>query len=385
MQLVPLLVGATIGGVVGDALDRRLVIVVAAWGLALSTAALAVNAATAHPSTIVIYIVAGIAAAFGGVASTVTSAVVPSVVDRSLIVPAYAAMQLVDQTAMVAAPLLSGVLIAVVQLAWAYGIAATLYACMALAVGRMASAPPDVDTERPGLRSVLAGVRYVSIRQELSGAYLVDLSAMIFGLPRSLFPSIATNVFHGGAGVLGALYAAPAAGAFLGTIASGRLTRIRRVGLAVLAAVAVWAGVIIAFGFVHVLWIALVILAVAGWADVISAVLRTTILQTAVAERFRSRVSALQVVVVEGGPRMGDFEAGAVATLTSLQLSIVSGGVACLVGTLLIGALLPGFPPVPLVIGASGVDVRDPVATAGGHRSQRSGAAGGDWRDPASR
>jgi Transmembrane secretion effector len=151
------------------------------------------------------------------------------------------------------------------------------------------------------------------------------------------------GVFHGGPRTLGYLYAAPAVGALLGALTTGWLARIRRQAAAVVVAVCVWGAAIVAFGLVHVLAIGLVLLAPAGWADVISAVLRATILQSSVPDAFRSRISAIQIAVVEGGPRLGDLESGAVASLVSTEFSIISGGLACIAGALLLNGLLPGF------------------------------------------
>ncbi len=121
------------------------------------------------------------------------------------------------------------------------------------------------------------------------------------------------------------------------------MANLRRQGWAVIVAVSVWGAAIALFGLVDTLWVGLVLLAVAGWADVISAVLRNTILQSSVPERFRSRMSSIQMAVVQGGPRLGDMESGAVATLTSVEFSVVSGGLACIAGAAVIGALMPGF------------------------------------------
>jgi len=177
----------------------------------------------------------------------------------------------------------------------------------------------------------------------MEGAYLIDVNAMVFGMPRALFPALAVSVFHGGARTLGYLYAAPAAGALVGALTTGWLERVHRQAWAVIVAVCVWGAAIVAFGLVHVLWAALALLALAGWADVLSAVLRSTILQTSTSEEYRSRISAVQIAVVTGGPRLGDLEAGTVATLVSTQFSIVSGGLACIAGAATLAALLPGF------------------------------------------
>jgi predicted MFS family arabinose efflux permease len=165
----------------------------------------------------------------------------------------------------------------------------------------------------------------------------------VFGPPRALFPALTRTVFNGGPATLGLLSAAPAVGALAGSLTSGWLDGVRRQGRAVLIAVATWGAIIVAFGFARALWVALIVLSTAGWADVISAVLRSTIVQTALTDSYRSRISGVQMAVVEGGPRLGDLESGAVATAVSTQFSIVSGGVVCALGALAVALLLPGF------------------------------------------
>jgi predicted MFS family arabinose efflux permease len=162
-------------------------------------------------------------------------------------------------------------------------------------------------------------------------------------MPRALFPALATTVFGGGATTLGFLYAAPGAGALVGALTTGWVSRIQRQGLAVIIAVIVWGAAITGFGLVRWLPAALILLALAGWADVISAVFRSTIIQLTVPDAFRGRLSGLQMAVVAGGPRLGDLEAGAVATAFGDTVSVVSGGLACIAGALVLARILPGF------------------------------------------
>ncbi len=259
------------------------------------------------------------------------------------LVAAYAATQVVAQVGLVAGPALAGLLIGAVHLPWVYASTAVVYLLTVLAAARMPAIPPAPGAGRPGLGAMLEGLRYLRGRQAMQGAYLIDVNAMVFGMPRALFPALAASVFHGGARTLGYLYAAPAAGALAGALTTGWLARIHRQAWAVIVAVCVWGAAIVAFGLVHALWAALALLAVAGWADVISAVLRSTILQASASDEFRSRISAVQIAVVAGGPRLGDLEAGAVATLVSAEFSIVSGGLACIAGAAALAGLLPGF------------------------------------------
>jgi MFS family permease len=189
----------------------------------------------------------------------------------------------------------------------------------------------------------MEGLRYVRGKQAIEGAYLIDINAMVFGMPRALFPALAASVFGGGASTLGFLYAAPGAGALVGALTTGWVSRIQRQGLAVIIAVIAWGAAITCFGLVSWLPLALLLLALAGWADVISAVFRSTIIQLSVPDALRGRLAGLQIAVVTGGPRVGDLEAGAVATAFGNTVSVVSGGLACIAGALLLARALPGF------------------------------------------
>jgi MFS family permease len=176
----------------------------------------------------------------------------------------------------------------------------------------------------------------------LLSTFLIDLDAMIFGMPRALFPVLALTVFHVGPQGLGLLYAAPAVGAVVGALTAGWVSRIERQGVAVIWAVVLWGVAVTGFGLSGGLfWLALAFLAFAGAADVISAVFRGTILQLSVPDSLRGRMSAIHIMVVTGGPRLGDAEAGLVASLVSPAFSVVSGGVACVVGAVLLAVAIP--------------------------------------------
>ncbi len=342
-QLGPLIVGALVGGSVGDAVDRRKLLLATTALLAVTSGALALNAVVAHPSLVALYVVSAIAAGLMGFANTARSASVPTLVSRRHLAPAYAFIQIVFQVGTVAGPAASGLLISAIRLPSLYGIDAVTYLIALVTVFMMSPIPPAAGAARPGLGSIAEGLRYLRGRQPLQGVYLIDINAMVFGMPRALFPALALDVFHGGATTLGYLYAAPGVGALVGAATTGWVTGVRQQARAVIIAVVVWGAAITVFGFVHVLLLSLALLAIAGWADVISAVLRNTILQTSIPEQFRSRLSSIQMAVVQGGPRLGDLESGAVATAVNVEFSIVSGGLACIVGAIVLSLLLPGF------------------------------------------
>jgi MFS family permease len=341
-QLLPFIAGALLAGPLGDSLDRRRIMFFTAAALMLTSAALALNASVHRPSLLALYLISSVAAALNGFSNTARMASVPGLVERSQISAAAAMMQVTFQVGTVVGPALSGLLLGL-GLPLVYGIDTATFVVAALATFMMMPIPP---AEGPALNpweSAKEGVRFLRSRQALQGVYIIDVNAMVFGMPRALFPAMAGSVFGGGTITLGFLYAAPGIGALIGAVTTGWVAHLKRQGRAVIVAVIAWGAAIAVFGVVHTLWVALVMLAIAGWADVISAVLRNTILQTSIPQRFISRMSSIQMAVVQGGPRLGDMESGGVATATSLEFSVVSGGLACIAGAVVIGLLMPHF------------------------------------------
>jgi hypothetical protein len=237
---------------------------------------------------------------------------------------------------------MAGVLIALVGLGGAYAIDMATFAASLVAIWLLPPVPPAPDADRPSLQSILDGFRYVRRRKVLLGIFVVDTNAMIFGMPRALFPAFAEKL-GGGAGVLGLFYAAPFAGALVASLTSGWMMAVRRQGLGVCIAAAAWGVAIALVGFAETIWFALVFLGVAGAADFISAVLRSNILLTETPDSMRGRVSGIELAQVAGAPELGNFEAGAVAALTSVRTSIVSGGILTVVGTVAVALTIPAL------------------------------------------
>ena len=341
--LVPLVIGSLAGGSVGDAMDRRVIMWVTGVALACTSGALALNAVATHPAVWIVYVISAVAGGLIGVSNSARAASSATLVGARHQSSAAALSQIVFQVGTIIGPAVAGLLIATVGLSWVYGVDAITYIVSVGFLRAMAPIPPVEGASRPGLASVAEGVRFLKGNHPLQGIYIIDLNAMVFGMPRALFPALALGPLHAGVRGLGYLYAAPGVGAFLGSVGSGWVGHLRRQGRAVIVAVLVWGAAITAFGLVRTFGVALVLLAVAGWADVISAVLRNTILQTTVTEEFRSRLSSIQMAVVQGGPRLGDLESGAVASAVSTEFSVVSGGIACIVGALVTAAALPRF------------------------------------------
>jgi MFS family permease len=340
--LFPLIVGALIGGSLADAIDRRRMLIAVEALSALCSAGLAINADTGAKLW-PLFVLPAVAAGLSGCDSSARNAIVPNMVSRAEVPAANAMFQSLFQLGGVAGPAAAGLLLAGAGIRFIYWMDVAGYVLCLSAVFLISPQRPPHTGHTPGLRSIVEGFRYLRGRQAIQGAYLLDINAMVFGMPRALFPALAATVFGGGASTVGFLYAAPGAGALVGAVTTGWVGRVRRQGLAVIIAVIVWGLAITGFGLVTWLPAALVLLAVAGWADVISAVFRNTIIQLSAPDQLRGRLQGVQMAVVAGGPRLGDLEAGVVATAFGDSTSVISGGLACVVGAVLLARLLPGF------------------------------------------
>jgi MFS family permease len=290
-----------------------------------------------------LYGLVAIAAAFSTIDQSARSATVPRLVPRAQLASAMSLGQVLFQTAAIAGPALAGLILAGPGLTWAYAVDVACFLPAAALVWRVAPQPPLADHGVVlGWRAPAEAIRHVLRNRLLVGIFSSDLIAMIFGMPTAVFPALALSVFRIGPGGLGLLYAAPAAGALLASLFSGWVRGVHRQGRAVFLAIAVWGLAIAGFGLAgSKLWAGLPLLAIAGGADMVSAVFRSTMLQLSIPDQLRGRMSAFQMMVVTTGPRLGDLEAGAVAALVNPVFSVVSGGVACVLGIALLAFALP--------------------------------------------
>lgn len=335
-SLGPMVVMSLVGGAVADAVDRRKLLLVNVLAQAATSVALAVNASLDQPALWPLYVLGALNAGLWGIDLPTRNAMVPGMVSREQFPAAAALGQVVLQVGHVAGPALAGVVISRVDLAAAYWIDAATYVAALVAVVLIRPQPPEGGGTRAGLASIKAGLSFLRGRRLLVSTFLIDINAMVFGMPRALFPALGTGFFGGGAATVGLLYAAPGAGALAGAVFTGWVGGIRRQGRAVVVSVLVWGAAIAGFGLVSSLPVGLLLLAVAGAADVVSAVFRNTILQMSVPDGLRGRLNSVHIAVVTGGPALGDAEAGAVAAMTSPRFSVVSGGLACMLGVLLL-------------------------------------------------
>jgi MFS family permease len=340
-ELVPLLVTALVGGAVADAFDRRRTVLLTEIAMVALTGCLLVNAALPEPQVWPLFVVSGLFAAVDGLQRPSLDALLPRVVDREHLPSAIALSSMRMNLAVVAGPPLGGVLIAAGGLPLAFAVDMVSFAASLLALSAMRATPPPPDAAPPSLRGVVEGWRYARSRPELLGTYLVDINAMLFGMPNALLPAIAAK--HGGAETLGVLYAAPSAGSVLATVTSGWTRHVVRHGLAVFLAAGLWGVAIVGFGLAGSLWLAVPLLAVAGGADAVSGLFRSRIWNETIPDELRGRLAGIEMLSYSIGPLLGNVEAGAVAALTTVRVSIVSGGALCLVGTGVLAVMLPTF------------------------------------------
>ena len=344
-QLFPLILGSIVGGAFADAYDRRRLLLIAQGLLLLTSLGLALNALSPNPQLWLIYVLTALSAGFSGLDHPTRSAALPSLVRRESLASALAMNQLVWQTCQIVGPAVAGILIAKISLSSTYFVDVVTFFVAIAALLLMKPMVPEGGGTKASGSSVVEGLRYLKGKQALQGTFVIDINAMVFGMPRALFPALGLTVFSSGwvdgPTAVGLLYAAPAAGALLGAATSGWLASIDRQGRAVVVSVMVWGGAIALFGLTPFLPLALLFLALAGAADVVSAVFRNSILQLTVPDRLRGRLSSIHIAVVTGGPRIGDVEAGTVAALVGPQFSVVSGGLACIAGAGLVGRLMP--------------------------------------------
>jgi MFS family permease len=345
-QAIPLISLPLLGGVLADRVDRRRVLIVTQSGLAASSLVLALVTQLGYSELWVLYALTAVSASFSAFDQPARGSLVPTLVERSELPAAIALNQMLYQSSAVVGPAVGGVLIASYGVAVAYWVdtmsfAASIAAAIAItAPKQMLAAPQSV------VESLVEGVMYVLRRRLLFSTMVLDLLAMFLGSIRALMPYYAEQVFKVGATGLGLLFAAPGVGALVAVLTSGWVSHIRRPGVAVLVVVCVWGITIAAFGLMSegMFLLALVLLAVAEGADVLSAIFRNTILQGVVREELRGRLTAINGMFVIGGPNLGQVRAGAVAALVSPPFAVVSGGLLCVLSAIAVAFWAPELP-----------------------------------------
>ena len=340
VEFVAILVMALVGGALADAADRRRMVLTAEALSGLCVLILLIDVLTVDwvwP----LFVGAGGLAAFYGLERPSLDAMIPRLVERDEL-PATSALWWGGMNlAGIAGPALGGVLLAAsgAELAFAVDLATFVVGLAALAAMRAMPAPEDAVA--PSLKSIGDGLRFALSRPVLLGTYVVDINAMFFGMPTALFPAFAERL--GGPGLLGLLYAAPSIGAVVASATSGWAGRVRRHGRAIVYAAAAWGGFIALAGLAQEAWLAVVLVALAGAADMISGLFRSTIWNTTIPDNIRGRLAGIEMISYTSGPLLGQVESGVVASFAGVRASFVSGGVLCIAGCVAAALALPAL------------------------------------------
>ena len=341
-QFGPLITFTLVGGVFADAVDRRRLLIGTEIGMALAVVGLVVNAAIPHPQLWACFVFGSLSWAFFSFGAGAYRSLAPRLVPPEQFAAASALNGLYAQLGAIVGPAVAGVLISQIGFSATYAIDLATSVAGFVSIVSLPALAPLGEAAQPGLRALAEGFRFIRGQNVVLGFFLVDSLAMIFGFPQALFPALADHVFADPQSV-GFLYAAPAAGAFAAAITSGWAGAVRRQGIAIIVAILIWGAAITAFGFARQLWLAVVLLAIAGVGDQISAIFRSTIMLTLTPDHMRGRVGGIEFAQVASTPSLGNLEAGVVASLTSLRVSIVSGGLACVGAAVAVALLFPSL------------------------------------------
>ncbi|GAB3247143.1 MFS transporter [Arthrobacter pigmenti] len=354
--LLPLVVAGLYGGSVVDAYDRRKVALTSAMALWVSTMGIAAQAWLQLDSVWLLYCLIAIHSGAAGINQPARSAIIPRLVGPELLPSANALNMVTFAVGMTIGPLVAGLLVAQIGYGWTYTFDVVTFTAALWALLKLPPLPPEGHVQKAGIRSVLEGFRFLSSRPNIRMTFLVDLAAMVLAQPRALLPAIGAVLIGGDELTAGILLAAMALGSTLAGVFSGPLGSVRRQGNAVLWSITSWGLSVSAFGIVVVLagssehtgisiWIvpAAACLVLAGISDSVSSVFRTTILQAATPDAMRGRLQGVFIVVVAGGPRLGDAVVGGNGAWIGEGWAAVVGGAACIVAVWLLAAWQPQF------------------------------------------
>jgi len=340
-EFVLILLMAFVGGAYADFIDKRKMLRLTEVGQTLVTTILVFNATLHRPRVWLLFVCAALHAGLVALQRPSFEAMLQKIVPLELMSSVSALNSLRWNVTTILGPSVAGIILARFGAGIAYGIDLVTFGASLTAVFLIGAVPTPTQTQqRPTLKSVAEGLHYAWRRKEILGTYLIDMNAMFFGMPTALFPALAANF---GAGTVGFFYAAPSVGALVATLTSGWTKKVNRHGLFVAIAAGLWGVAMIFFGFAQNLYLALFCLALAGGFDMISGVFRMTMWSQTIPHYLRGRLAGLELISYTSGPKLGDTEAGIVATLFSVRASVVSGGILCVVGTAVISALIPQF------------------------------------------
>jgi MFS family permease len=351
VQFVAVLAFALVGGSVADAFDRRRVLLVAQIGMCATSLSLVVVSQMGATSIPALVALAFVGAGLGAVDLAVRGSAVPRLVPRQRLPSALALNQLNGRMGAILGPAIGGVVIAAIGVPGAFALDAATFIGSITALLVIKPIPPLDGARRAGLAAIREGLSFVLGRRLILSALAIDLIATILGTPTSLFPALALDIFKVGPTGFGVLSAAPAVGALIAMLLSGWIPLLRRTGRALILSVAGWGVAITAFGLLTFSFpLAVLALAVAGGADVISSVLRSTLVQFETPDELRGRVTSIYSMSAQSGSRLGDIEAAVLASIAGIQATIVIGGVLCLVGVLAVARAIPELPAHTILV-----------------------------------
>ncbi|SEK49118.1 Predicted arabinose efflux permease, MFS family [Blastococcus sp. DSM 46786] len=348
VALVPLIVFGLLGGAIADAMDRRRLLVVTSVGAAVTSALLAAQALLPGGGNLVLlWVLTAAVSAFTAVNSPTRYAVIPALVGTAGVPAANALAMTVRQIGVIVGPLVAGLLIGLGSLFTAYAIDAVGFVVAAVLLRGLPPLPPGRDAGKLRLGAAVHGVwegfAFLRTQPVLLMTFVVDVIAMLFAWPQAVFPELSETRYADSPNSLGWLFAGISIGALGMGLTSGWVSKVDRQGAVVIVSIAVWGVAIIGFGLAPTLWLAVLCLAVAGAGDMVSAVLRSAMLQTAAPEEMRGRMQGVFIVVVTGGPRLGDLRAGGLASAAGVSFAMVSGGVVVVLAMVAVALLVPSF------------------------------------------
>ncbi|MEW1838619.1 MFS transporter [Nonomuraea angiospora] len=342
-NLIPLIVFGLWGGAVADAVDRRKLLIAGSLIAWSATLLILGQALLGLGNVYLIFGAVALNATGFAITSPTRGAIIPRILDKELVPAANALNSLVFSIGAVVGPMIGAVVLASGGFATAYAMDALLFTASLYAALRLPSLPPLGEVRRPGAGAVLEGLSFIVRSPVLLMSFVVDIIAMVFALPRALFPELTDDRFGGSTIALGWMTSAMAIGSVAGALFSGWVGRVSRQGVALVVVIAVWGLAVAAAGLAGELWLVVVFMAVGGVADVISSVWRQSILQLYAPDEMRGRLQGAFMVVVAGGPRLGELRAGATATVLGVSGAWVGGGIACAITVLIVGLSVPAF------------------------------------------
>jgi MFS family permease len=341
IEIIPLILFGLYGGVLADYVDRKKMVWATEAAALVLSGILLLNSLSSDPKVWVIYVVAGLFASVDGLQRPSADAILPRIVGHQDLPAASALMSLRWQLGVIIGPTVGGIVISTVSISAGYGFDVFTFFISLLFLARVGSVPANPEAEKPSLRGLLDGIKYAFSRQDLTGTYLIDLAAMFFAMPTALYPFWADQL--GAPWALGFLYAAVTVGSVVVTLTSGWIKTYRFHGRAIMWAAIGWGAAIALAGISNSLILVLFFLAIAGGADMISALFRGTIWNQTIPDNLRGRLAGIELLSYSIGPLAGQLRAASMAAATSLTFSVTAGGLICVFMVALLASFLPKF------------------------------------------